>query len=173
MKITIVGRKVTVRDKTKNIIEKKLTRLNKFFSGEASAVVTISQTRQNVNVEVTVTDKGMLFRGERSGRNETCCIDEIIDILIRQIRKNKTRLEKRLYEGVTMQFDNEYIDEEDYNVIKTKTVFLKPMDVEEAILQMNMLGHTFFLFIDAASEKPCVVYKRLDGDYAVLEPENL
>ena len=72
-----------------------------------------------------------------------------------------------------MQFDNEYIDEEDYNVIKTKTVFLKPMDVEEAILQMNMLGHTFFLFIDAASEKPCVVYKRLDGDYAVLEPENL
>ena len=173
MKITIVGRKVTVRDKTKNIIEKKLTRLNKFFSGESSAVVTISQTRQNVNVEVTVTDKGMLFRGERSGRNETCCIDEIIDILIRQIRKNKTRLEKRLYEGVTMQFDNEYIDEEDYNVIKTKTVFLKPMDVEEAILQMNMLGHTFFLFIDAASEKPCVVYKRLDGDYAVLEPENL
>ena len=173
MKITIVGRKVTVSDKVKNIIEKKLTRLNKFFSSEASAIVTISQTRQNTNVEVTVTDRGMLFRGERSGKNETCCIDEIIDILIRQIRKNKTRLEKRLYEGVTMEFDNEYVDEEDYNVIKTKKVFLKPMDVEEAILQMNMLGHTFFLFIDAASEKPSVVYKRLDGDYAVLEPENL
>lgn len=103
----------------------------------------------------------------------TACVDEIIDLLTRQIRKNKTRLEKRLYQGVSMNFDNEFVDEDVYDIIKHKKVYLKPMDAEEAILEMNMLGHTFFMFLDEASGKVCVVYKRKDGDYGLLESEML
>ena len=166
-------RKVEITEKETMLIEKKLTRLEKFFSEGAIATVTVSKTRENTNAEITVAEKGMFFRAERSGKSLTACVDEIIDILIRQIRKNKTRLEKRLYQGSPMQFENEYIDEEEYNIVKEKTVYLKPMDKEEAILEMNMLGHSFFMFINEDTHKVCVVYRRLDGDYGMLEAETL
>ena len=147
MKSVFNLRKVEITEREKNIIDKKLTRLDKFFSDDAIATITISKTRENMNVEVTVSEKGMYFRAERTDKSITACVDEIIDLLIRQIRKNKTRLEKRLYQGVSMNFDNEYIDEDTYEIIKHKKVYLKPMDAEEAILEMNMLGHTFFMFL--------------------------
>jgi len=171
MKTVFNLRKVDVTEKDTMLIEKKLTRLEKFFSSSAIATVTVSKTKENNNVEVTVAEKGMYFRAERSGKSLTACVDEIIDILTRQIRKNKTRLEKRLYEGVPMGFDNEYFDEEEYNVVKSKSVHLKPMDQEEAILEMNMLGHSFFMFLDETTHKVCVVYRRYDGDYGLLEAE--
>lgn len=164
-------RKVELTEHNKSIIDKKLTRLDKFFSDGAATTVTVSKTKENMNVEVTVSEKGMYFRAERSGKSVTACIDEIIDLLIRQIRKNKTRLEKRLYQGTPMPFDNEYIDEDAYDIIKHKKVFLKPIDTEEAILEMNMLGHTFFMFLNEETNKVCVVYKRNDGDYGLLESE--
>ena len=126
-----------------------------------------------MNVEVTVSEKGMYFRAERTDKSITACVDEIIDLLIRQIRKNKTRLEKRLYQGVSMNFDNEYIDEDTYEIIKHKKVYLKPMDAEEAILEMNMLGHTFFMFLNEETGNICVAYRRYDGDYGILESEVL
>ncbi len=171
MKTVFNLRKVDVAEKDTLLIEKKLTRLEKFFSSSAIATVTISKTRENTNVEVTVAEKGMFFRAERSGKSLTACVDEIIDILTRQIRKNKTRLEKRLYDGKPMAFDSEYIDQEEYNIVKSKTVYLKPMDKEEAILEMNMLGHSFFLYQDEDTHKVCLAYKRQDGDYGILEAE--
>lgn len=171
MKTVFNLRKVDVTEKDTLLIEKKMTRLEKFFSSSAIATVTISKTRENTNVEVTVAEKGMYFRAERSGKSLTACVDEIIDLLTRQIRKNKTRLEKRLYEGVPMNFDNEFFDEEEYRIVKAKTVHLKPMDREEAILEMNMLGHSFFMFLNEDNRKVCVVYKRYDGDYGLIESE--
>lgn len=171
MKTVFNLRKVDVIEKDTMLIEKKLTRLEKFFSSSAIATVTVSKTKETNNVEVTVAEKGMYFRAERSGKSLTACVDEIIDILTRQIRKNKTRLEKRLYQGAPMGFDNEYFDEEEYNVVKSKSVHLKPMDQEEAILEMNMLGHSFFMFLDETTHKVCVVYRRYDGDYGLLEAE--
>lgn len=171
MKTVFNLRKVEVTERDKNIIDKKLTRLDKFFSADAIATITVSKTRENMNVEVTVSEKGMYFRAERADKSITACVDEIIDLLIRQIRKNKTRLEKRLYQGAAMNFDNEYIDEDAYEIIKHKKVYLKPMDAEEAILEMNMLGHTFFMFLNAENNKVCIVYKRRDGDYGLLESE--
>lgn len=171
MKTTFNLRKVGLFEKEQKMIEKKLTRLDKFFSDDATATVTVSKVRDIMETEVTVSEKGMIFRAERSGKSVTACVDEIIDILIRQIRKNKTRLEKRLYQGAAMNFDNEYTDEEDYNIIRTKKVYLKPMSAENAILEMNMLGHSFFLFINEDNNKTTVVYKRNDGDYALLEAE--
>ncbi|MBP3481462.1 MAG: ribosome-associated translation inhibitor RaiA [Clostridia bacterium] len=173
MKTVFNLRKVEVSEQDKGIIDKKLTRLDKFFSADAIATITVSKTRENMNVEVTVSEKGMYFRAERTDKSVTACVDEIIDLLTRQIRKNKTRLEKRLYQGVSMNFDNEFVDEDVYDIIKHKKVYLKPMDAEEAILEMNMLGHTFFMFLDEASGKVCVVYKRKDGDYGLLESEML
>lgn len=159
MKTVFNLRKVEVSEHDKGIIDKKLTRLDKFFSADAIATITVSKTRENMNVEVTVSEKGMYFRAERTDKSVTACVDEIIDLLTRQIRKNKTRLEKRLYQGVSMNFDNEFVDEDVYDIIKHKKVYLKPMDAEEAILEMNMLGHTFFMFLDEESGKVCVVYK--------------
>ena len=173
MKTVFNLRKVEVSEQDKGIIDKKLTRLDKFFSADAIATITVSKTRENMNVEVTVSEKGMYFRAERTDKSVTACVDEIIDLLTRQIRKNKTRLEKRLYQGVSLNFDNEFVDEDVYDIIKHKKVYLKPMDAEEAILEMNMLGHTFFMFLDEASGKVCVVYKRKDGDYGLLESEML
>lgn len=173
MKTVFNLRKVEITEREKKLIDKKLTRLDKFFSEDAIATVTISKTRENMNVEVTVSEKGMYFRAERTDKSSTACVDEIIDILIRQIRKNKTRLEKRLYQGVSMNFDNEYIDEDTYEIIKRKKVYLKPMDAEEAILEMNMLGHTFFMFLNEENGKISVAYRRLDGDYGILESEML
>lgn len=171
MKTTFNLRKTRVYEKDQQLIEKKLTRLDKFFSDDAACTVKVDRVKETMVVEITVVDKGMTFRAERSDKSVTACVDEVIDILTRQIRKNKTRLEKRLYQNTPMQIDAEYVDEEDYNVIKTKRITLVPMDVEDAILEMNMLGHNFFLFRDIATEKICVVYKRLDGDYGVIEAE--
>lgn len=172
MKTIFNLRKVKIKDSDTKLIEKKLTRLEKFFSDNAIATVMVSKTRENMNAEVTVSEKGMYFRAERSGKNLTECIDEIIDILIRQIRKNKTKLEKRLYKGSPMNFDAEYVDQDEYNIARVKSITLSPMDTEEAILQMNMLGHTFFMFLNSENNKVCVVYKRLDGDYGLLVTEN-
>ncbi len=171
MKTSFKLRKTTLFDKNQLLIEKKLTRLDKFFSEDAYATVTVTKIKDSISVEVVVTDKGMMFRAQRSGTSVTALVDEIIDILIRQIRKNKTRLEKRLYQGKDFGIEQGYVDEDEYNVIKTKSIALSPMDVEDAILEMNMLGHTFFMFRDIATEKICVVYKRLDGDYGVLEAQ--
>jgi len=173
MKTVFNLRKVEITNRDEDMIEKKLTRLEKFFSHDAIATVTVSKTRGNMNVEVTISEKGMYFRAARNNKSATACVDEIIDLLIRQIRKNKTRLEKRLYQGEVMDFDNEFIDEESYNVIKNKKVYLKPMDAEEAILEMNMLGHSFYMFLNEENGKICVAYKRLDGDYGILVSEIL
>ncbi len=171
MKTLFNLRKITLDDKDQKLIEKKLTRLDKFFSENAVATVTVNKVRENMTAEVAINDKGMMFRAERSNKSVTACVDEVIDLLTRQIRKNKTRLEKRLYQGSQMNFDVGYVDQEEYNIAKRKQIILKPIDVEDAILEMNMLDHSFFLYKDKKTQKVCVVYKRNDGDYAIIETE--
>ncbi len=170
MKTTFNLRKVNLTEKDQNLIEKKLIRLTKFFSDNAIATVTVSKTRENMDVEITVSDKGMYFRAQRSGKSVTACVDEIIDLLIRQIRKNKTRLERRLYQGTPLPFEDDFTDQEDYIIARTKKVALTPMSDEDAILEMNMLGHTFFMYQNEKG-KVCIVYKRFDGDYGILEAD--
>lgn len=173
MKTVFNLRKTEISDKDRKMIEKKLTRLDKFFSDNASATITVSKAKDDFGVEITVSEKGMYFRAERKNRSVTACVDEIIDLLIRQIRKNKTRLEKRLYQGAPMNFDNEYTDEDTYTVVRHKKVELTPMSVDDALLEMNMLGHSFFMFLDEKTDHVSVVYKRLDGDYGILESQTM
>ena len=120
-------------------------------------------------VEITIKNNNYIFRAEKSAVDKLDALDDAVDTIIRQIRKNKTRLEKKLTQGL-VDFQTEE-EEEQFDVVKYKKFNLKPMDVTEAILQMNLLGHTFFMYRDAQTNDVNVVYRRKDGNYAVLESE--
>lgn len=175
MKINITGRKCTPRDSFKEHAEKKLSKVARFFDDDAEAKVTATVEKSCQIVEVTVASRGMIFRAEESAPNMNEALDDCIDSIIRQIRRNKTRLEKRLrtgnFDSIIAQAEAEVDEEEQYEVVRTKAVVLKPESVEEAILQMNLLGHVFYMFRNAETSEINVVYKRNDGGYGVLVPE--
>ncbi len=173
MKITIIGRKCTPKDSFKEHAEKKLKKIEKFFSDEAEAKITVTVEKPEQIVELTIKNRGMFFRAEESADDMNDAMDACIDFIIRKIRKNKTRVSKRLREDAVVNWEAgaEDDDEESFDIIRSKTVFLKPEMPEEAILQMEMLGHQFYLFLNGETEQPCVVYKRKDGGYGLIEPE--
>lgn len=171
MKTTILLRQVTVKDDVRELIEKKIGKLDKFFLENAEAFVTLSKKREEEILELTISADGVLFRSEVSGPTFCHAIDDAVDIIERQIRKNKTRLEKRFREGAFLaatDFDDTVEEESEFD-IRRKSFDLKPMTAEEAIMQMNLLGHTFFVFEDQNSEEICVVYKRKNGAYGLIE----
>ena len=174
MKITYTARKVDLKDNFKELCEKKLAKFQKIFSedAEASVVVTLYKNRQTV--EVTVKDNDMVFRAEDTQDEMNDALDKVVDILGRQMRKNKTRLARRLRDNTAdfaVLLPEEDIEDEKEFDIRTKTIPIKPVSVEEAILQMNMLDHDFFVFINAETEETNVVYKRKNNTYGLLEPE--
>jgi len=176
MKITIVGRQMNVWDSTKEMAEKKLQRLDKYFGSEASATVTFSCKRERDNVEITIHGANTIFRAEVDDISFQNAMDRCVEAIDRQIRKNKTRLEKKIKREAVN--DNVLLSGEDYTegedvsefkIVKKKKFTVKPMTPEEAVLQMNLLGHNFFVFKNAETEQMNVVYKRKDGNYAVIE----
>ena len=168
MNITIVGRKCTPRESFKDRAALKLHKVEKFFGPDATAKVTATVEKNVKIVEIT------LQKAQERAQDLEEALDNCVESLIRQIRKNKTKLERRLRE---VSFDEVFnapdtADEEtEYDVVRTKAVILKPQTVDEAILQMNMLGHEFYMFRNAESEEINVVYKRSDGGYSILEPD--
>jgi putative sigma-54 modulation protein len=175
MKVTINARKVSVDQVLIDHIEKKLSKFDKYFPGEASATVKLSRIRENERVEVTIQQGSLLFRGEDENDTFMNALDCCMDAIERQIRKNKTRLTKRMRENIRIP---EYTEEdipldepEDIFQIRRKSFVFKPMTPEEAILQMNLLAHTFFVFNNMDTGDICVVYKRKDGNYGMIEPE--
>lgn len=175
MNITVIGRKCTPRDSFKERAEKKLAKLDKFFGETASAKVTATVEKSSQTVEVTVDNKGIIFRAQAKAENMNEALDNCVDLLIRQIRKNKTRLEKKMKTGSIDDIigGDEAVEEEtDFELIRTKNISVKPQSVDEAILQMNMLGHKFYVFRDQETDKVAVVYKREDGGYGLIIPED-
>jgi putative sigma-54 modulation protein len=174
MKTTIIGRKCTPRESFKSHAEKKLAKIDRFFGADAEAKVTATVEKTSQIVEITVVRNGMIFRAEESAPNMNEALDKCVDSLIRQIRKNKTRIEKKLRSGsieTLVAEDTPHVEEEiDFNVVRSKTVSVKPQSVEEAILQMNLLGHKFYMFENADTNQINVVYKRNDNGYGVLLP---
>jgi putative sigma-54 modulation protein len=168
MNITITGRKLTIKETFKQRVEKKLSKLEKFFEDDADAHVTVSVEKERQTVEVTIKNKGMIYRAEETTKDMLFSFDNAVDSLSRQINKNKVKLVKRLKAGA---FEGESMEpESDYGEVRVKRFSVKPMSVDEAILQMNMLGHEFFTFISEENETVRVVYKRSGGGYGVLEP---
>ncbi len=173
MNITIIGRKCTPRDSFKERAEKKLEKLQKFFSDTASAKVTATAEKTSKTVEILVNNEGMIYRAEERREDMIEALDSCVDALVRQIRKNKTRIEKNLRSGAFEGFEEaEPVPEEtDFEIVRTKSVPVKPQSVEEAILQMNLLGHQFYLFINADTNELNVVYNRKGHGYGLIEPE--
>ena len=174
MKITVVGRQMNVYEEMKLLIDKKLAKLDKFFAGEGDATVTLSCKHNQKYIELTISAAGALFRSEVGANSFRDALDDAVTNIERQIRKNKTRLARRLREGAFIPPAPEEFDDtpdDDETIIRTKTFSTKPMSPEEAVLQMNLLGHQFFVFVDDQSGATCVVYARHDGGYGLMIPE--
>ena len=174
MKITIYGKQMSVRESLKELIEKKLAKFDKFFGDETEAFVTC-RVRKGVKIlEITVNYNGTTFRSEEESDTFATALDRATEGLERQMRKNKTRLEKKVKGGafniVEPEDDDEYEEEPEFN-IRIKSFPFKPMTPEEAILQMNLIGHDFFAFTDAETQMVGVVYKRKDGGYGLIIQE--
>ncbi len=178
MKITIVGRKMNVKDSFKEHAEKKLARFNKFFNDDAEAKVMIFKEPNTECVELTINSEGTIFRSEQKDATFMNALDSAVDIIERQIRKNKTRLEKRLKSGAfdslnTQEDTSAIVEEEDTEEfsVRYKTFSIKPMSVDEAILQMNLIGHDFFVFENDVTGEVNVVYRRKNNKYGCIVKE--
>ena len=175
MKITIVGRKLNVYEDTRELIVKKLAKLDKYFkaTGDPEATVTLSRKRNVSSLEVTINAGGTLFRSEVEADDFRIALDQTVDHIEGQIRKNKTKLAKRLRENVIdMSVIPDLMEEtpDDEPIIRVKQFEFKPMTAEEAIMQMNLLGHSFYVYKDITTGDTCVVYTRKDGTYGLIEP---
>lgn len=173
MNINIRGDKIEVTDSIKNYVKEKLERLDKYFedSSKIDAHVIIRARNGEQIIEVTVPTSKYTLRAEEKHSDLYAAIDLVIDVLERQIRKNKTRLNKRRSDAdVVFSFipeeDEEYV--ETNQVVKRKTIDKKPMSEEEAVLQMELLDHDFFLYYDVDEECFAVIYKRKDGNYGII-----
>ena len=174
MKTTITAKKMQIPQNFTEYAEKRIdSRLGKFFGDEADSKIVLSELKNQIELELTVKYNSMIFRAERSAEDKYVALDDAIDKIIRQIRKNKTKVEKKLKDTAFKEaFAYPVPDTVDYEVIKHKKFKMRPMNVDEAILQMNMLDHEFFMFSNAETGQINVVYKRDDGNFSVLEPDN-
>ncbi len=171
MKVTIAAKKLTISQAFTDYAEQKLnTKLDRFFPEEAEAKITLAERREMIILELTVKYNGIIYRAEQSAKDKNDALDVTIDRIIRQIRKQKTKVEKSLRQGAFAGLEPE-AEEKEYEVIRYKTFALKPMTVDEAILQMNLLDHEFFMFKNAETGLVNVVYRREEGNYSVLVPE--
>ena len=172
MKISTTGRKVSLKPSFIERADKRLSKLDKFFSDEAAAQVTVTVEKDWQTVEITVRDKGFVVRAEKSADNMEDALDVAVDILTKQIVKNRKRLETRLYKAAFDDYAGmEVPEEETFAVVREKHFYVKPASVDEAILQMNLIGHAFYLFRNVDTDEINVVYRRKGGNYGLIEPE--
>ena len=174
MKIDIYGRKMTVSDSMAAYATHKVEKLGKFFGDEPVVQVSFSTERGMQTSEIAFEVRGMYFRAKERTSDMQASIDGAVASIARQIQKNKTKLAKRIRHesfAKTVEAMDDY-HEEEFELVREKTVVSKPMTIEDAILQMNLLGHSFFFFINTERDgKPCVVYQRSDGGYGLLVAE--
>ncbi len=175
MKITVRGKNMNVTPALKNHVEKKIGKLDKYFE-DVEAQVKLRVTKDSHIVEVTLLIDGLILRGEESTADMYTSIDLVIDKVERQIHKYKTKINRKFRQG-GLKAANEQIErsrisaEEEARVVRTKRFAMKPMSVEEAILQMNLVGHDFFVFVNTDTEGVNVVYRRKHGNYGLIGPD--
>ncbi len=174
MKYNIRGERVEITDSIKAYIEDKIGKLDKYFEDAESITssVVIKVRGKEQKIEITVPTQYFTLRSEESHDDLYAAIDLTVDKLERQIRKNKTKINSKIKKNIIQNFEMDLEDsfeEDDSKVLKRKTVDMKPMGEEEALLQMNMLGHSFFVFKNADTDSICVLYLRKDGNYGIIE----
>ena len=174
MKFNITGRNINVGDKTEELIIKKLGKLGKFFKEDTVANVTLSTQKDDITIEITIPTKGTIIRAEQVSDDMYVSIDLVEEIIERQLKRYKTKIVDKKQSAVAFSdlFINEEEDaEEEIQIKKVKKFAIKPMDPEEACVQMELLGHNFFVFLNAETDEVNVVYKRRGNTYGLIEPE--
>jgi len=185
MKFTFTEKKVHISENLRNYAEKKISKLDKFFRSESEAFITFTTERGRYKAEVTLKNNGIFYRVTEITSDMQACVDSAVAAIERQIRKHKTRLEKRLRDGafdrdaavdadaepdVTEVLPSEDEIEPDFKIVRSKMFPVKPMTPEEAVLQMNLLEHEFFVFKNQDHDDAfSIVYKRKQGDYGLIE----
>ena len=174
MRISITGKNLEISDYLRDLVDKKVTKLERYFPQNTEAQVTLSVEKNRHIVEVTIPYDGGVIRGEEVTGDMYASIDQVMDKLEKQIEKHKTKLIKR-FRGSGFRADIASTvtvpEAEEETIVRTKRFAVKPMDAEEAILQMNMLNHDFFMFLNIETEQVNLVYRRKDGHFGLLEPE--
>lgn len=173
MRIKVYGKNINVTDGLQQMLEKKLSKLDKYFNPEVEATATLSTQKNKHILEVQIQFNGNLLRAEEATDDMYASIDKVVDKLEGQLRKYKTKIERNKKDPSSIRFESFPKDSSDLvenRIVKTKRFPIKPMSPEEATLQMDLLGHSFFVFINSDSDDVNVVYKRKDGNYGLIEP---
>lgn len=174
MRYTISGRNIDVTPGLKDAVESKIGKLERYFSPDTEVQVTLSVEKGRQKIEVTIPVKGSIIRAEQDSSDMYVSIDLVEEIIERQIKKYKTKLidKKQSALSFSQAFLQEEVEhEEPIKIVKTKRFAMKPMDAEEACIQMELLGHNFFMFLNADTNEVNVVYKRKANSYGLIEPE--
>lgn len=175
MKFTIVERKIKIDDELRQYALRKVEKLDRYFHTDSDTTLTFSELRGKQTVEVTVRQSGLVIRAEETTTDMFASVDGAISSIERQIRKHKTRLEKRLREGAFDKAAQQAAElaEDPFDIVRRKRFEVKPMSVEEAVLQMNLVDHQFYFFRNADNDNAhAVVYKRAAGGYGLIESED-
>lgn len=174
MNITISGKNIEVTDGLRTAINDKLGKLERYFTPETEVIVTLSVEKERQKIEVTIPVKGSIIRSEQVSNDMYVSIDLVEEVIERQLRKYKNKIVDKHQAGGNFQkayMENDYMENEDIQIIRTKKFDIKPMYPEDACVQMELLGHNFFVFCNAETDQVNVVYKRKGNTYGLIEPE--
>lgn len=175
MNFIIVGKNIEVTPGLRSAVEDKIGKLEKYFTSEVEIHVTLSVEKERQKIEVTIPVKGSIIRSEQVSNDMYVSIDLVEEIIERQLKKYKNKLvdQKQSSSYFKKEFiEKEYMDDEEVKIIRTKKFDIKPMYPEDACIQMELLGHNFFVFYNAETDQVNVVYKRKGNTYGLIEPEN-
>lgn len=174
MKITISGKNIDVTEGLKAAVNEKLGKLEKYFTPDTNVIATLSVEKERQKIEVTIPVKGNIIRSEQVSNDMYVSIDLVEEVIERQLRKYKNKIADKQQEAGNFQkeyLEHDYLEDEDIQIIRTKKFGMKPMYPEDACVQMELLGHTFFVFRNAETDEVNVVYKRKNNTYGLIEPE--
>lgn len=175
MRIKITGRNIDLTEGIKSAVEDKLNKLEKYFTPDTDVYVTLSVEKERQKVEVTIPTKGNIIRSEQVSNDMYVSIDLVEEVIERQLKKYRTKLISK-HQSATSAFKQEFLEEqsvedEEIQITRVKKFDMKPMYAEDACVQMELLGHDFFVFVNAETDEVNVVYKRKGNTYGLIEPE--
>ena len=174
MRITITGKNIEITEGLRSAVEERLSKLDRYFTGETEVLATLSVEKERKKIEVTIPLKHKILRSEQVSNDMYVSIDLVEEVLERQLKKYKNKIIDKKQGGGDI-FRDEFVEkdyeDEEVDIIRTKKFEAKPMYPEDACVQMELLGHEFFIFMNAENERVCAVYKRKDGKYGMLEPD--
>jgi putative sigma-54 modulation protein len=175
MNFVIYGKNIEITDNLRRAVEEKLGKLERYFTPDTKVNVTLSIEKERQKIEVTIPVKGSIIRSEQVSNDMYVSIDLVEEVIERQLHKYKTKIIDKHQSGGNFQkayIEHDYDEDDDIRIIRSKKFDIKPMYPEDACVQMELLGHSFYVFVNAESDKTNVVYRRKNGTYGLIEPED-